>query len=138
MWKTLGSEFGSTHLKSTVGSGKSGHLCVEDTVIDSRVDDKNVMDSFLSERPWVYHVEVGSQLQPEKLDRISVTDCKHSRRLSMQEGAVLYFQVEDDECHGFLPDGSWKPYATKKSNRILTDCKHSRITIGAGKRTIKI
>ena len=52
VWKTPGSEFGSTHLKSTVGSGKSGHLCVEDTVIDSRVDDKNVMDSFLSERLW--------------------------------------------------------------------------------------
>ena len=74
-----------TTMKPTGDSGMSGHLCVEDTVIDFRVDDKNVMDSFLSERPWVYHVEVGSQLQPEKLDRISVTDCKHSRQLSMQE-----------------------------------------------------
>ena len=82
MWKTPGSEFGSTHLKPTDDSGMSGHLGVE--------------------------------------------------------GAVLDFRVEDNECHGFLPDGSWKPHATKKSDRISTDCKHSRRTIGAGKRTIKI
>ena len=97
MWKTPGSEFGSTHLKSTVGSGKSGHLCVEDTVIDSRVDDKNVMDSFLSERLWVYHVEVGSQLRPEKLERISVMDCKHSRRLSMQEEHDIQIHLSKEE-----------------------------------------
>ena len=41
-----------TTMKPTGDSGMSGHLCVEGTVIDSRVDDKNVMDSFLLERLW--------------------------------------------------------------------------------------
>ena len=78
MWKTPGSEFGSTHHKPTDDSGMSGHLRVEGAVINFRVEDKECYGFLPDGETLVCHTEVGSQNATKKLDRISVMDCKHS------------------------------------------------------------
>ena len=64
VWKTPGSEFGSTHLKPTDDSGMSGHPCVEGAVLDLRVEDKECYGFLPDRETLVCHVEAGSQMQP--------------------------------------------------------------------------
>ena len=63
VWKTPGSEFGSTHLKPTDDSGMSGHPCVEDAVLNLRVEDKECYGFLPDRETLVCHVEARSQMQ---------------------------------------------------------------------------
>ena len=85
VWKTPGSEFGSTHHKPTDDSGMSGHLRVEGAVIDFRVEDKECYGFLPDGETLVCHTEVGSQIATKKLDRISKWTASIQDILSVQE-----------------------------------------------------